>query len=388
MFPAGKRDGRIVQPGKGETKSPDGYTLQKGFTFRGKFRCFPAPTPGFDSLKELWAGFLLLCIMRYFQSAVVLVLALGPAMQSFARTSRVRHHSHHVEVAHHYHRTVHSYHSPHPKYGSKVKEHHETARRTRIVPTGADSARASVKLHREEYKSAHSRRIAEHLTRRRETERAETQSLNVAEMIPPIPMRDGHLYVPPPLRGSLASLLRQNRRDEAEGLKRIQNTAQLNEMRRDGKLVPLPVSAQLLANPNLPWDRRCTRPWTAVFLENLAHAHYVRFHRSLEVNSAVRTVQFQRRLMRINGNAAPATGEIASPHEMGATIDIGKKHMSLSEIAWMRAYLLPLEEEGKIDVEEEFYQACFHITVYKSYVGDAVPLRRHRSEALLASRMR
>ena len=34
----------------------------------------------------------------------------------------------------------------------------------------------------------------------------------------------------------------------------------------------------------------------------------------------------------------------------------------------MRSWLLPLETAGKIDVEEEFQQACFHITVYKSYV--------------------
>jgi hypothetical protein len=41
----------------------------------------------------------------------------------------------------------------------------------------------------------------------------------------------------------------------------------------------------------------------------------------------------------------------------------------------MRSRLLPLEEAGKIDVEEEFQQACFHITVYKSYVPPA-PARR------------
>ena len=34
----------------------------------------------------------------------------------------------------------------------------------------------------------------------------------------------------------------------------------------------------------------------------------------------------------------------------------------------MRSWLLPLQTAGKIDVEEEFQQACFHITVYKSYV--------------------
>lgn len=325
--------------------------------------------------------------MRYFQSAAALVLALGLCTPFSASATKVHHHSNHIKPAHHYHRKVHSQRVPHPKYGSKVKAHHASPVRNRTVQSGPKSAHNAVQNHKQMYKYAHGHRIAEHRTREVEQERAETENLNVAETIPPIPMRDGRLYVPPPLRGSLASLERQNRRDEEEGLQRIRNTAQLNQMRREGKLVPLPVSLQLMANPTLPRDRRCTRPWTTVFLENLAHAHYVRFHRALEVNSAVRTVSFQRHLIRINGNAAPATGEIASPHEMGATIDIGKKHMSLSEIAWMRAYLLPLQEEGKIDVEEEFYQACFHITVYKSYVHEMEHTRRH-SETLLATGVR
>lgn len=37
----------------------------------------------------------------------------------------------------------------------------------------------------------------------------------------------------------------------------------------------------------------------------------------------------------------------------------------------MRAWLLPLQTAGKIDVEEEFKQSCFHITVYKSYIPPA-----------------
>ena len=35
----------------------------------------------------------------------------------------------------------------------------------------------------------------------------------------------------------------------------------------------------------------------------------------------------------------------------------------------MRDYLLPLMRAGKIDVEEEFQQSCFHISVYRSYAA-------------------
>jgi hypothetical protein len=46
----------------------------------------------------------------------------------------------------------------------------------------------------------------------------------------------------------------------------------------------------------------------------------------------------------------------------------------------MRRRLAELEAAGKIDVEEEFKQACFHITVYKNYVpgrkaGEATPAK-------------
>jgi len=193
-----------------------------------------------------------------------------------------------------------------------------------------------------------------------------------------------------PLAGSHESLVRQNERTEADGLERIEDDAQLDELRHDKALVAVPVSASLHINEGLPMNRRYCRPWTAKFLTDLARGHYARFHRYLQVTSAVRTVEYQRQLIEVNGNAAPADGDIASPHLSGATIDIAKKGLSLSEVAWMRGYLLPLQMAGKLDVEEEFYQSCFHITVYKSYAPSAIPKTpvRHTSATLLASRVR
>ena len=131
------------------------------------------------------------------------------------------------------------------------------------------------------------------------------------------------------------------------------------------------TSAALVVDERLPANRRYCRAWTAQFLSDLSRVHYGRFHRALQVNSAVRTVEYQRHLERVNGNAAPAEGDDASPHLTGATIDIAKKGLSMEEVGWMRAYLAPLQAAGKIDVEEEFYQACFHITVYRSYRPEA-----------------
>jgi hypothetical protein len=193
----------------------------------------------------------------------------------------------------------------------------------------------------------------------------------------------------PPLRGSLESLMRQNQRDEAEGLMRIEDDAQLDQLEASGDIVPVPASYSLRVNPDLPANRRYCRPWTAHFLADLARSHYARFHRSLQVNSAVRTVAFQRALIAVNGNAAPADGDIASPHLTGAAVDIGKKGMTFQELSWMRAWLLPLQTAGKIDVEEEFYQSCFHVTVYRGYAPPPPPRmiahRRRSTTTLLAA---
>ena len=106
-----------------------------------------------------------------------------------------------------------------------------------------------------------------------------------------------------------------------------------------------------------------------VFLTDLARAHQAQFRTPLVVSSAVRTVEYQKRLMRINHNAADAEGDIVSPHVTGATIDIAKSGLSRREMEWMRTQLLGYQNAGVIDVEEEFHQRCFHITVYKSYAS-------------------
>jgi hypothetical protein len=177
--------------------------------------------------------------------------------------------------------------------------------------------------------------------------------------------------MPPPLAGSLESLVRQNDKTEADNLERIEDEDDLADRIARGMLVPVPASAALTVNANLPESHRYCRPWTAQFLSDLARVHGAKFHRPLEVSSAVRTVEYQKQLMETNGNAAPAEGEIASPHLTGATIDLAKQGMSRQEIGWMRSWLLPLQKAGKIDVEEEFQQACFHITIYKSYAPPA-----------------
>lgn len=202
-------------------------------------------------------------------------------------------------------------------------------------------------------------------------------------ILPALYNKRGRLIMPAPLKGSHEILVRQNQVADREGLDRIQNDDDIAEMRRQKALVALPVNAGMHVDDRLDENRRFCRPWTAQFLQDLARAHYARFHTPLQINSAVRTVEFQHRLLRTNGNAAPAEGDTASPHLTGQTVDLAKHGLSLTEIAWMRGYLLPLVQQGKVDVEEEFQQSCFHISVYKRYLPPAYNPNRniatHRS---------
>jgi len=195
--------------------------------------------------------------------------------------------------------------------------------------------------------------------------------------------RHRRLIVPAPLRGSHEVLVHQNAMADSEGLERIEDESELERLRAARLLVPVTESSALHIDPELPAVRRTARPWTARFAGDIARAYHARFGRPLQLNSAVRTVDYQLRLQQVNGNAAAVEGDTASPHLTGQAIDLGKRGMGVAQIAWMRAYLKPLMEAGKIDVEEEFQQACFHISVYRSYLpSPPAPRRRaHGSQA-------
>ena len=178
------------------------------------------------------------------------------------------------------------------------------------------------------------------------------------------------IVIPPsPLKGSFESLSRQNERTEADGLERILDEDDLASRIDQKLLVPIPVSNSLAVNTDLIETHRYCRPWTASFLADLAGEHAAQFHKPITVSSAVRTVEYQQRLMHRNGNAAAAEGDVVSPHLTGGTVDIAKTGMSRQEITWMRNRLVAVQVAGMIDVEEEFRQPCFHITVYRNYAS-------------------
>lgn len=202
-----------------------------------------------------------------------------------------------------------------------------------------------------------------------------SQAFGLHQYIPAQPghrtgKRKGHLRRArwnPVFRPSRDSLLRQNAEIDRLELPRIQNQVELDQLIASKELVPIVAGETLRFDPRLDPDRRYCRPWTRDFLQDLSEAYYTQFHNQIQVNSAVRTVQVQKKLRRHNRNAAPEKGETASSHLAGITVDIQRRGMSREQIAWMQDYMLPLKEQGLIEPEEERRQWVFHVAVSGSY---------------------
>jgi len=175
------------------------------------------------------------------------------------------------------------------------------------------------------------------------------------------------VYWNPVFRPSHDSLLKQNAEIDRLELPRIQDDTELEQLKLEGKLVPIVPGETLRIDPRLDPDRRFCRPWTRDFVEDLATSYHQRFGQQIQVNSAVRTVVVQKKLRRHNRNAAPAEGEIASSHLAGVTVDLQRRGMSKAQIKWVEGYLVPLKAAGLVEPEEERRQWVFHIMVSDRY---------------------
>ena len=176
-------------------------------------------------------------------------------------------------------------------------------------------------------------------------------------------------WTPLLLKGSHDSLVRQNEEIDRLQLGRIADDTELQQLIDKGDLVSLPVENSVRIDPRLDEDRRYCRPWTKEFLKDLGQAYYKEFKQPIQVNSAVRTVTQQEKLMRHNGNAAPAEGPTASSHLAGLTVDIAKHGMTRKQRKWMQDYLVRMRDLGLVEAVEERKQACFHVMVSDRYAS-------------------
>jgi Family of unknown function (DUF5715) len=170
----------------------------------------------------------------------------------------------------------------------------------------------------------------------------------------------------PVLRGSYESLLRQNEEIDRLELPRIQDEVELAELVARGDLVPIQETDGVHIAIREAAHRYC-RPWTENFLQDMGEAYYKEFGQPIQVNSAVRTVEYQRKLRRHNGNAAPEEGDTASSHLGGLTVDINKRGLTRAQHQFVQDYLLKLRENGIIEVAEERRQPVFHVMISERY---------------------
>ncbi len=176
-----------------------------------------------------------------------------------------------------------------------------------------------------------------------------------------------HIRWNPVLRGSHESMLRQNEEIDRLGLLRIQNDEELDELIADNELVEITEGAGVRLAPTLQPNRRYCKSWTRDFVEEMGKAFYDEFGTYIQINSAVRTAEQQKKLRRHNRNAAPIEGDSASSHMAGLTVDINKRGLTRKQHQWIENYLKQFRDEGLIEVAEERRQACFHVMVSERY---------------------
>jgi uncharacterized protein YcbK (DUF882 family) len=176
-----------------------------------------------------------------------------------------------------------------------------------------------------------------------------------------------HFRWNPMFKGSHEMLVKQNEIIDQLELPRIADDDELEQVIQNEELVPLKESGSLRIASNLKDNRRYCKEWTRDFVQDFSQAFYEQFKKPIQVNSAVRTIQQQKKLRRHNRNAGPIEGETASTHLTGISLDISKRGLSVKQHAWIEHYFLPLKEQGLIDPIEERRQPVFHVVVFDRY---------------------
>jgi hypothetical protein len=176
-----------------------------------------------------------------------------------------------------------------------------------------------------------------------------------------------HIVWNPMFRGSHEMLVRQNLELDKLELVRISDDEELIGLEEKEALVPLTESKSVRIASNLTENRRYCKPWTRDFVQDFGQAFYEQFHKPIQVNSAVRTADQQKKLRRHNRNAGPVEGETASTHLTGVSVDISKRGLTRKEHQWIEQYFLPLKNEGLVDPIEERRQPVFHVVVFDRY---------------------
>lgn len=183
-----------------------------------------------------------------------------------------------------------------------------------------------------------------------------------------VSLRRGRLPLAPrSLRARSGDLRRENALATRDDLSRLRSLRMLARFRGAGLLVPVPRSARAYYVAGVSPSLRIVRPWTKLFIEQLATAKHLLFGTRLRITSLTRTPAYQKALVATKPNAAPARGPTPSTHLTGAAVDIGKASLSGRELAWLRTVLHRLTARDLVHAVEEFREPHFHVLVRRQY---------------------
>jgi hypothetical protein len=173
------------------------------------------------------------------------------------------------------------------------------------------------------------------------------------------------------LRGSTASLDRQNRQARQHDFTFLRRPAQLERFVDAGLLVPLESSAHYRLHEV---SFGVARPEVKLFIERLSKQYLSACGERLVVTSLTRPTSLQ-----------PPNASARSVHPTGMAVDLRVPASSACR-RWLESTLLALERRRVLDATLERYPLHFHVAVFPSeYVAYVAGLTGRPESALLAS---
>jgi len=155
------------------------------------------------------------------------------------------------------------------------------------------------------------------------------------------------------LRGSRASMERQNRIARAEDYSFLRTARQVARFAGAGRLVPVSGNDDYRVLASWPYARPVVRD----FIDVLARNYRAGCGEPLVVTSLTRPRGTQPR------NASPL-----SVHPAGMAVDL-RVSQSPDCVRWLEAELLGLEEQGLLDATREYRPPHFHVAVFPAAFG-------------------
>jgi hypothetical protein len=159
-----------------------------------------------------------------------------------------------------------------------------------------------------------------------------------------------HARVPVTLKGSPASMVRQNEVARHNELAFLANTAQVEDFVAKGRLVPLSGNAdyEMAKGVGFPY----ARPETRNFVEMFAPEYRAACGMKLVITSATRPLDHQ-----------PKNAHKLSVHPTGMAVDMRVPKAAACR-TWLETRLLAMETAGELDATREVHPAHFHVAVF------------------------